>query len=376
MSAKTVGKSGKSIVTWHKGFNAGSRDGRAAGWNEGYRIGRSHAIYTQVGEVVFPIRPYKVLYVTAGIGDPYPALDQAIIEGLRSVVIEVMSVSPTESVVATATLYTPDVILVLNGVSLPLEQVDELRQRGFRTAVWFTDDPYYTDWTVGIAPHYDHVFTLELNCVSLYQSIGCTNVYYLPFAVNPKAFYPIVAQSSFQTDICFIGTAFWNRVRYIDQIAHYLKGKRTLLSGWWWDRLHQYQLLSSSIRLGNWLTPGDTSRYYNGAKIVINLHRPIDDETNRNSMLLQACSVNPRTFEISGCSTLQLVDARSEVSRMYVPNQEIVIYSSPEELVYLLDYYLNHEEERREIAFKAYNRTLRQHTYAHRLDQMMSILFE
>nr|MBC9200986.1 glycosyltransferase [Paenibacillus sp. PL91] len=372
-------KSGRKqgyLSTWNKGFQAGNNDGLAKGWNAGYRLGRSQGIFAKIGEAAFPLFSYKVLYVTAGIGDPYPALDQAIIDALSKVVTGVFSMSPADSVVAAAELHQPDIVLVLNGVSLSVDRVDELRARGFRTAVWFTDDPYYTEWTVNIAPHYDVVFTLELNCVPFYQSVGCKQVYYLPFAVSPKLYQPTAVEPAMQTDICFIGTAFWNRVRYIDQLTPYLLGKRTFISGLWWDRLKNYRQLSSYIKLGEWMPPEETARYYNGAKMVINLHRPVVDEMNRIGMPIQASSVNPRTFEINGCATLQLVDARSEVAQMYEPDKEIVIFHSPEELRHKLEYYLTHEEERREIALSGYKRTLQQHTYVHRLHQMIAILIQ
>ena len=126
---------------------------------------------------------------------------------------EVISVSPADSVLAAGLLHKPDMVLVLNGVALPAVQVQELRANGFRTAVVYSD-PYYTEWTFNIAPHYDVVFTLELNCVAFYQSIGCKRVYYLPFAVSPKLYSPTVTEPALQSDVCFIGTAFWNKVDY------------------------------------------------------------------------------------------------------------------------------------------------------------------
>ena len=116
--------------------------------------------------------------------------------------------------------------------------------------------------------------------------------------------------------------------------------------------MKNYKLLSSSIKLGDWMSPEQTARHYNAAKMVINLHRPADDETNRNTYNVPACSVNPRTFEINGCATLQLVDARAEIASMYTPDKEIVVYGSPEELLYKVHHYAAHEEERREIALQ------------------------
>lgn len=36
-----------------------------------------------------------------------------------------------------------------------MEQMDQIREMGTKTAIWFADDPYFTDLTKRIAPHYE-----------------------------------------------------------------------------------------------------------------------------------------------------------------------------------------------------------------------------
>ncbi|MNJ52710.1 Spore protein YkvP [compost metagenome] len=122
--------------------------------------------------------------------------------------------------------------------------------------------------------------------------------------------------------------------------------------------------------------PGDTAEVYSGSKIVLNLHRsPHDESVNNNTIGLTAASPNPRTFEISACATLQLADVREDLSNFYIPGQEIETFSSPSELYEKVNYYLSHEAERREIALRALERTYREHTYSHRLHEILSRIF-
>ncbi|SMF89436.1 spore maturation protein CgeB [Paenibacillus uliginis N3/975] len=354
----------------------GYEDGFEQGRREGYRIGFSKAALRTLPQNKVPVRDLHILYVTAGIGVPYPALDQAVIDAFNDLVRKLTVANPSEDVVALAKKAQPDLVLVLNGVVLEADTVKRLRQNGFRTAVWFTDDPYYTDWTVSIAPRYDYIFTLESSCLSFYRKLGCQQVYHLPFAVNPNVFHPKHVPTSYQSDICFIGTAFWNRVEAIDRLAPFLKNKKVVISGWWWDRLQNYSLLSEKIKLGDWMTPEDTASYYNGAKIVINLHRAADDDTiNANGYKIPAHSVNPRTFEIAGCATLQLSDVRQDLGQLYSTGTEIGTYGSYDELVEKIEYYLQHEEERQQMAFNSLMRTRRDHTYHKRLTSMLDIIF-
>lgn len=124
------------------------------------------------------------------------------------------------------------------------------------------------------------------------------------------------------------------------------------------------------------MSPGETNDSYNGSKIVINLHRSHqDDSVNNNSLKIPGASPNPRTFEISASGTLQLTDTRDDLARFYKPGEEIETYSSQQELLEKVEFYLTHEKERREIALRALERTLREHTYGHRIDQLLSVIF-
>lgn len=358
----------EGIIGWEDGY----REGKSAG----YHYGLCESIYSRAASEPAGLRDVKVLYVKAD-GAPYAALDQGIEDALRASVREVVVVAPEQDVVPLAEAAKPDLVLVLDAIgrSFPTEQIDRMRAKGLRTAVWLPDDPYHSDKTVHIAPHYDYVFTLESSCVPLYRELGCPQVHHLPFAVNPNYIRHSRVDESYRNDICFIGSAFWNRVECFDEIAGYLSRQRFKIIGWWWDRMRNYELLADKIH-GVWLTPEETAKHYSGAKIVINLHRSTEDAShNSNSRNIPATSVNPRLFEISSCATLQLVDNREELPGLYTPGYDIATFSTPGELVDKIEYYLNHEDERREMARRGLHRTVSEHTYRKRLDRLLGIVF-
>jgi spore maturation protein CgeB len=367
-SRMSVERQSVKIKGWSDGFSRGKADG--------YYLGRCEAVLQQIKPSPLGWWNIKVLFITSGKGFPYSPLDQSVIDALRPLVRELIVITPTEDFVTTARKMRPDYALVLEGLSVETARITQLRQEGIRTAIWLTDDPYYTDYSVKLASHYDYVFTLELECVSFYKQNGCIEVHYLPFGANVSIFRPKRISIQYQKDVSFIGSAYWNRVEVIDQIAPYLATKNVHISGLWWNRLRHFHTLSSKIELNKWMEAEETSCYYYGSKIVINLHRAIDDMTyNQNSRYINALSPNPRTFEIGGCGTLQLTDVRSDLPRFYTPDVEIVTYNSANELREKIDYYLRHEEERRAIALNALKRTVQEHTYGHRLAQMLRVVF-
>ncbi|BFH67247.1 spore maturation protein [Paenibacillus dendritiformis] len=321
------------------------------------------------------MRPLHVCYVTTGKGYPYAPMDEGMRNTWQELVSQVSVCGPRDGVAAVAGQQRPDLVFALDGMELPVEQVDAVRELGIRTALWITDDPYYTDVMSSIVTHYDYVFTLEANSVDYYRSIGA-NVYFLPFGVYPGQFRPLRSPAKVRREISFIGSAYWSRIGMLEPILPELMKRGLVLSGLWWDRMPRYPQYARQIELNRWMDPYETSDTYNGSKIVINMHRRHDDETvNQNRINISAASPNPRTFEICACATLQLTDVRSDVSKFYTPGQEIETYSSPQEMLAKIDYYLSHEQERRDIALRALARTMRDHTYAHRLNQVLTTIF-
>ncbi|WP_410771920.1 glycosyltransferase [Fontibacillus sp. BL9] len=353
----------------------GREDGLRDGFNEGYLRGRANVI-VQAARPQFPFRQVRVLYVGSGKGFPYSPIDEAVIATLRQMTAETIVCEPGVPLVELATSTRPDLVLVLDGMDQPVEQIDQLRASGIRTAVWMTDDPYYTDITFAMAPHYDYVFTLERNCVELYRATGCANVHYLPFAAFPDHYRPTLTRSPLRGNVGFIGSAYWNRVQFLQPIMGQLMDKGLNMNGIWWDRLPEYPAYADRIELGKWMGPTETAEVYSGTKIMINLHRsPFEETVNKNMAGVNAVSPNPRTFEISACATLQLIDVREDLASFYTPGVEIETFATAEELLQKVDFYLTHEKERQEIALRALERTYRDHTYNNRIDEMLHIIF-
>ncbi|MFD0694201.1 glycosyltransferase [Paenibacillus sp. GCM10027628] len=375
------------MVDKKKNKQLGYTKGYEAGFASGVRLGQCEAVVHKALQDRPPRRFWdvRVLYVPSGKGFPYEPLDHAIINSLRPLVRELIIGNGENALIKfgdqeaglekLAAIHSPDLMIVLDGMNLSLKIVDRIRKKGIRTAIWLTDDPYYTDFTVSMVPHYDFIFTLEMNCLSLYKELGCPQVHYLPLAFQPEIFRPKAVPIRQKRDISFVGSAYWNRVAMFDQLAPYLANKHILISGIWWERLKNYGMLAPQIQLNTWLGPEETANVYNGAKLVINMHRSYDDAAhNRNSRKIQGASPNPRTFEISGCGVLQITDFREDLVRFYTPDYDIVTYSSAEELLDKLDYYLQNEEERTQIALRGLYRTMRDHTYENRLSQMLDIV--
>ena len=81
-----------------------------------------------------------------------------------------------------------------------------------------------------------------------------------------------------------------------------------------------------------------------------------------------------RIFDILGCGGFLMTNFQSELSDYFDIGTDLEAYSSMEELVEKCAYYLEHEDIRRQIAKNGYEKVCANHTYIHRLKDMIGFL--
>ena len=81
-----------------------------------------------------------------------------------------------------------------------------------------------------LVPYYDYIFTQDLNCIKFHRGIGRNNVFHLPLAANQDVCKPSLKEDTYHDDLSFIGTAFENRIAFVDSIAEYEAEKNTKLT--------------------------------------------------------------------------------------------------------------------------------------------------
>ena len=80
-----------------------------------------------------------------------------------------------------------------------------------------------------------------------------------------------------------------------------------------------------------------------------------------------------RVWDVLGCGGFLLTDYQQELEEYFVNGEDLVWFSSPEECGELAYYYLNHDNERRSIAQKGYEKVREHHTYDFRVAEMLKI---
>lgn len=95
---------------------------------------------------------------------------------------------------------------------------------------------------------------------------------------------------------------------------------------------------------------------------------------NRHADYAEGYANNMRLYEATGMGSMLLTDAKSNLGELFEIGKEVVAYESAEHAVELIQYYAGHPAERDAIARAGQLRTLRDHTYERRMEELSAIL--
>jgi spore maturation protein CgeB len=95
---------------------------------------------------------------------------------------------------------------------------------------------------------------------------------------------------------------------------------------------------------------------------------------NRHINVAENNANNMRLYEATGVGTLLITDRKDNLGELFEVGKEVVAYSTPEEAAEMIRYYIAHPEEARGIARAGQERTLKDHTYQKRMDELVPLL--
>jgi spore maturation protein CgeB len=81
-------------------------------------------------------------------------------------------------------------------------------------------------------------------------------------------------------------------------------------------------------------------------------------------------AANIRLFEATGVGTCLVTDWKSNLSKLYEPDREVVTFRSVAEAAEKIRYLLDHDQERQALAKRGQDRTLAQHLYRDRVKEV------
>ncbi|MDI6703327.1 MAG: glycosyltransferase [bacterium] len=323
--------------------------------------------------------------------------------------------------------FKPDFVFNMNGCGLPSPLLDKLK---IPFCTWFTADPTFLLKPKDVSS-YHHIFVFDRSLIPELKRRGFEQVYYLPLATNPKIFKPLYLSEGdlyrYGCDLSFAGTCsrsigFRQRRQeiyqflgedlvnsllelkidfptrpIIDIFKQLIKDNKDFLKDkdkgllFIYLKFIEFEAMNLFRKLVIMSTSNFEIHLYgdDGWKDIKHpkafFHDRIDNRTelprlynatkiNLSLPVSTKEAVTMSTFDIPACGAFMLSSFRADLTRLFKEGEEVVCFRNRNELKDKIDYYLRHERERKEIANRARERILNEHTFVHRMKRILDVM--
>ncbi len=263
----------------------------------------------------------------------------------------------------------PDLVLAMSQAPLSMAVLEQMRRKKVLTAMWFVENFRHLTYWQQMIEGYDFWFVMQqAPCVEAFKNAGASHVSYLPLAADPTLHQPVTLtredQLELGSDVSFLGAGYRNR----REILPFLLEKEWSFKLWGneWDRAGV--LASVLQRNGARIDTQTSVKIFNATSVNVNLHSYTGSGFDPDGD-----SVNPRTFELASCGAFQVIDHRSLLPEIFDESM-MAIVRTPDELVPVVRKYFHEPELRRVMAEESRKRVLHSHTYAHRMQTLLSTI--
>lgn len=239
---------------------------------------------------------------------------------------------------------------------------------------WATEDPTHTfSFTLPLIQKMqpDFVFTICPSRVSYYEKLG-VKAAHMDFGFHPNINHYTTPEDKYSHSIAVVANGYSRNLKLYPN--HYrIKSIETLISpllkqnikvdfwGWGWKEMDEF--VGTSIP-DEWihgkLPFTETSKVYSSAKIILGIQNHLTQMTQR-------------TYEILASKGFLLTSDTPVIRHLFKPDRDLVVSSSPEETLALVDFYLKNNKER-EIIRNQGEISVRAHSYSNRARYMLNVL--
>lgn len=330
--------------------------------------------------------------------------------------------------------FRPDFVFSVDHVGLAPHLFSEMK---IPYACWFVDNPFFwvtKERLLQSVSEYCSLFLWDRTYIEKLKDLGFEHIHFLPLATNPKVFKKIDLaeedKEKYRCDLSFVGSStmdileefyafYQNRIKNkklqsfireiieeqakdpLKRIEDIIKDAQERLGFPSFEKtsakdsfalilefasmatyrkeiienvkdfdLHLYgddgwrDLVGDGIDLrglANYYH--DLPKIYNASKINLTM-----------TMAQMKEAINQRVYDVSACGGFVLSDYRSDLEKLFELGKEVVCYRDSGEIKTLCEYFLNHPEERKKIAAYAQKRVLKEHTYKHRMKQVVDTM--
>lgn len=310
-------------------------------------------------------------------------------------------------------------------------------ETNLKYVAWTVDSPLYTLYTKSIFNSCNYLFVFDKSSLLELQNMGVKHVWYLPLASDAENFDALFENASkkdFHSDVSFVGNlytdkSFYNAIgdkkKYLDGYMEGLIAAQSKI--WGMSFVEEVLKANTTLGLDKILQTEDDEEYigntykafanscilceitarerkeyldfagqyvsvdvYTGSDKKVIPHTNVkgkvdyltemprvfhDSRINLNITLRTIKQgISLRVWDILACGGFLLTNYQPELEEFFEIGSDLVCYFSKEDMVDKILYYLEHEEERTEIARNGYEKVKAFHSYGCRVGEMLMVL--
>ncbi len=244
-----------------------------------------------------------------------------------------------------ATDFSPDLIWIEKVLTIqPVVYQDLKRSLPHTKIIFYSEDDIFMRHNRSVflrkaLPIFDLVFTTKPRNLQELPQLGVKKVCCIYQAYDQNIHRPLsltqAEQEQWGGDVSFIGTFERSRAEQILEIA-----KQDITINVWGSNWQRWKIKHPNMRIHNRAVYNeDFIRVICASKINLNFLRKLNRDQHTS-----------RSIEIPACAGFMLAERSNEHLNLFCEGQEAEFFGSISELVGKIQYYLNHEKERLEIA--------------------------
>jgi len=254
-----------------------------------------------------------------------------------------------------------------------------------KTFNWFADDHFrFCNFSKYYAPLFNWVSTTDSEAIEKYKKIEYKNVIKTQWACNKALYKPFDLPKTYE--VSFIGQPHSERKDVVDLIKRAGISVECRGNGWEKGRISQDEMIKmfSQSKINLNLTKSSNRNSFRSIFSIflkkeltgqIRITNPKYWFRNFQSILAKKRNqVKGRNFEIPGSGGFLLTSNADNLNDYYRDGKEIIVYKNTDEMIEKIKYYLGHNKEREAVARAGHKRTLQEHTYEKRFNDIFKIM--
>lgn len=264
--------------------------------------------------------------------------------------------------------FNPDLVFIVKGVLVKPKTLKFIQRCGAKSVSWSNDDMYAWHnrslWYTWSLRHYDLVVSQKsYNCnPGELPSLGA-KVLFQDKAIDTEINYRVKNCSAFNCvhEVVFIGSEEQDRLEHLQHLA--FNGITVHVYGW--GETVKTNLYDNLIFHNQHLYGDDFNAALGCSKIALNFLRKMNRDLQTS-----------RSIEIPAAGGFMLTERTIEHERLFTEGVEADYFSTKDELLDKVRYYLLHDSEREKIAKAGYNRVFKSdYTFTNRIAEILDKLY-